>query len=275
VRNEKITLTPEVKTRMPKPKIGLSMLYTLSEPFNKMTQRLATVKTPRIEIVDDGLHTLNKKRVQTLNETAKSYGLTYTVHAPFADINIASPSKTILNASLKRLKQSMAYANALNAKLWVFHPGMQTGISAFYPGSDWKQNSQSICLLHKTAEEYGVKIALENVPEPYPFTMKSVEHFTKFHKETSLNINLVLDIGHANINKQIELFLTTFKDKIVHIHASDNMGEFDQHLGIGYGKINWQHFAQTLREIAYDKTIIVESVEHIEESLQKLTQLLA
>ena len=260
---------------MSKPKIGLSMLYTLSEPFSKMTQHLATVKTPRIEIVDDGLHALNKKRVQTLNETAKSYGLTYTVHSPFADINIASPSKPILNASLKRLKQSMAYTNALNSTLWVFHPGIKTGISMFYPGKDWKQNTESILLLHKTAEEYGVKIALENVPEPYPFIMKSVEHFTKFYNETNLNLNLTFDVGHANINKQIELFLTTFKDKIAHIHASDNMGETDQHLGIGYGKINWQQFAQTLREIAYDKTVIIESVEHIEESLQKLTQLLA
>jgi sugar phosphate isomerase/epimerase len=53
------------------------------------------------------------------------------------------------------------------------------------------------------------------------------------------------------------------------------MGETDQHLGIGYGRINWLSFAATLKEIAYDKAVIVESVEHIEESLQKLTQLLA
>lgn len=258
-----------------KPKIGLSMLYTLSEPFSKMIKRLATVTTSYIEIVDEGLHALNKPRVQTLNEAAKSYGLEYTVHAPFADINIASPSKLMLRASLKRLKQSMAYAQALNAKLWVFHPGMQTGISAFYPGRDWTQNIQSIRLLCKAAEEYGVKIALENLPEPFPFTMKSVEHFAKFYKETSLDTGLVLDVGHANINKQIGLFLTTFKGKIVHIHASDNMGELDQHLGIGYGKINWQQLAQTLKEIAYDKTVILESVEHVEESLSKLTQLLA
>jgi sugar phosphate isomerase/epimerase len=260
---------------MPKPKIGLSMLYCLNEPFNKMVQRLATVQTHYIEIVDDGTHTLNKKRVATLNETAKTHNIEYTVHSPFADINIASPSKPMLNAALKRLKQSITYANALNAKLWVLHPGMQTGISPFYPGKDWTQNKKSICLLHKAAEEYGVKIALENVPEPHLFTMKSVEDFTKFYKETNLNMDIVLDVGHANINKQITLFLTTFKSKIVHIHASDNIGETDQHLGIGYGKINWQQFAKTLKENAYDKTVIVESVEHVEESLQKMKQLLA
>jgi sugar phosphate isomerase/epimerase len=260
---------------MSKPKIGLSMLYTLSEPFSTMIKHLAAVKTSYIEIVDEGVHTLNKTRVQTLNEAAKSYGLTYTLHSPFADINIASPSKPILNASLKRLKQSMAFANAVNAKLWVFHPGMKTGISSFYPGEDWKQNIESIRLLQKTAEEYNVQIALENLPEPFLFTMKSVEDLIRFYEETNLNLGLVIDVGHANISNQIDRFLTTFKDKIVHIHASDNMGETDQHLGIGYGKINWQQLAQTLKEIAYDKIVMLETIEHVEESLQKLTQLLA
>jgi sugar phosphate isomerase/epimerase len=258
---------------MPKPKIGLSMLYCLGEPFSKMVQHLVTAETPYIEVVDDGLHALNKKRISRLNEAGKTRGIEYTVHAPFADINVASPSKPILNASLKRLKQSMANACALDAKLWIFHPGNQTGISPFYPGRDWKQNTESINLLHKTAEEYGVKIGLENVPEQYYFVMKSVEDFAKFYNETSLNIDLVLDLGHANLNSQIELFLRTFPDKIGHIHASDNMGETDQHLGIGYGKINWQQLAKTLRETAYDKTVIIESVEHVEESLTKLKQL--
>jgi sugar phosphate isomerase/epimerase len=260
---------------MPKPKIGLSMLYCLGEPFNKMVQHLATAKTQYIEVVDDGLHTLSKKRVSILNEAAKSKDVEYTVHAPFADINIASLSKSLLNATLKRLKQSIAYTSALNAQVWVFHPGIQTGISPFYPGRDWKQNIESIRALHKTAVEHGVKIALENVPEPYAFAMKSVEDFSKFYKETNLDIGLVLDVGHANLNGQIELFLRTFTDKIAHIHASDNMGETDQHLGIGYGRISWQRFAETLKEIAYDKTVIVESVEHVEESLQKLKTLLA
>jgi sugar phosphate isomerase/epimerase len=260
---------------MSKPKIGLSMLYTLSEPFNKMVKHLATVKTQYIEIVDEGLHALNKTRIQTLNETAKTYDLTYTLHSPFADINIASPSKPMLNASLKRLKQSMAFASALNAKVWVFHPGMKTGISMFYPNEDWKQNIQSIRLLCKAAEEYNVQIAMENLPEPFPFTMKGLKDFNRFYEETNMDLSLVLDVGHANISKETTRFLQTFKDKIVHVHASDNMGKMDQHLGIGYGKINWQELAQTLKEVAYDKTVMLESVEHIEESLQKLTQLLA
>ena len=241
-----------------------------------MVQRLSTVNTTCIEVVDDGLHALDKKRVIVLKDVAKLRGIKYTVHAPFADINIASPSKPMLNVTLKRLKQSMAYASALNAQLWIFHPGSKTGISMFYPGEDWKQNSESIRELRETAEEYGLNIAIENLPEKYGFIMKTPEDFQKFYKETGLNdVGIVLDVGHANLEGQTESFLRKMPDKIVHMHVSDNMGENDQHLGVGYGKINWQRFAETLREIAYDKTVMVESTEHVKESLQKLKQLLA
>jgi sugar phosphate isomerase/epimerase len=260
---------------MHKPKIGLSMLYCLGQPFDKMVKRLNRVETRYVEVMDEGLHTLNKKRVATLNRIGKSRNIHYTVHAPFADINIASPSKPILTVSLKRLRESMAHANALNAKLWVFHPGNKTGISMFYPKDDWKQNIKSLIQLHKTAEEYGLNIAIENLPERYGFLMKQPQDFQKFYKETALNdVGIVLDVGHANLEGQTEQFLKKMPDKIVHIHVSDNTGEHDQHLGIGYGKINWQQFAHTLREIAYDKTVIIESVQHVNESLQKLRQLI-
>jgi len=264
---------------MSKPKIGVSMLYCLSEPFSKMLKRLAKVEVQLVEVMDEGLHELSKKRVSKLNAIAKSKGIRYTVHAPFADINIAAPSKPMLNASIKRLGQSMAYANALNAQLWVFHPGAKTGISSFYPNQDWKQNIKTIRELHETAEKYGLNIAIENLPEKYGFLMKQPADFQKFYKETGLNdVGIALDVGHANLEGQTEHFLRKLPDKIVHMHISDNMGEHDQHLGIGYGKIDWQQFAETLREIAYDKTIIietVESMENVKESLQKLQQLLA
>ena len=106
--------------------------------------------------------------------------------------------------------------------------------------------------------------------------MKTPEDFQRFYKETSLHdIGIVLDVGHANLENQTLNFLRKLPDKIVHMHLSDNMGEHDQHLGIGYGKIDWQQFGETLHEIAYDKTIVIEAIEHVQESLKKLRQLLA
>ena len=260
---------------MSKAKVGVSMLYCLGEPFNRMVKRLSTMETRYIEILDDGTHELDKKRVATLKEAAKSYGLEYSLHAPFADVNIASPIKPMLNAAMKRLKQSIANANAMDAKLWVFHPGQRTGIGQFYPGADFKQNSQSIQQLYKTSEEYGVNIALENMPAKYWFLMNTPQEFNRLYKETNLPIGIVMDLGHANLENQIEPFFNLLADKITHIHASDNDGTDDQHFGIGEGKIDWNWFGQTLKKNGYDKNVIVESMTHVPESIQKLKQLLA
>lgn len=262
---------------MDNPKIGISMLYILAKPFDVMLKKLDTVNAEYVEVFDDGLHTLNKKRVEALNKAAKRLGIKFTLHCPIADINIASPSKNMLKASMKRLNQSMKYAQALDAELWVLHPGQVTGISPFYPDSDWKQNNQSIQLLHKTAKDLGrLRVAIENVPKRYGSIMKTPEDFARFYRETRLtDIGIVLDIGHANIEAQTEGFIDAFPDKIAHLHLSDNMGEHDQHLGIGSGIINWQQIAAKLKAIKFNGTIMVESVYDVPESLTKLKQLFA
>jgi sugar phosphate isomerase/epimerase len=240
-----------------------------------MLQHVAQSNAEYIEIVDDGLHELDKKRVLALKEIARSRKLRFSVHAPFADMNIASPSKPMLRAILKRLGRSMNYANLLDANLWIFHPGAKTGISMFYPGEDWTQNSKSLFKIFKTAKNYGLNIAIENLPEKYGFIMKSPRDFLRFYKESGLNgVGIALDVGHASLEGYTENFLRRLPDKIWHIHVSDNEGEHDQHLGIGYGRIDWKQFAKILHEIDYDKTIMVESTERVDESLKKLQQLL-
>jgi sugar phosphate isomerase/epimerase len=182
----------------------------------------------------------------------------------------------MLNATLKRLKQSMTYAKQLDAELWVLHPGLVTGITPFYPGSEWTQNAKSIQLLHESAKELGLRMAIENLPQKYGSIMKTPEDFTRLYKETNLtDIGIVLDIGHANLEAQTQPFLTQFSDKIWEMHISDNAGEKDEHLGIGHGKIDWQHFAHTLKRTTFDGTVMVESVFNVPESLKKLRQLLA
>jgi sugar phosphate isomerase/epimerase len=259
---------------MSKAKVGVSMLYCLGEPFNRMVKRLGTMDTKYIEILDDGIHKLDKKRVASLKEAAKSHDLTYSLHAPFADINIASPSKDMLSASMKRLKQSMIYANEMDAKVWVFHPGAKTGIGQFYPDGDWKQNNQSIQELYRQAEDLGVNIALENLPAKYYFFMSKAEDFARFYRETNLPVGIVLDLGHAELEGQIQPFFNLLADKIIHIHASDNDGQEDLHLGVGRGKIDYNMFGETVKKIGYDKSVIVESITDVPESIKKLKQLL-
>jgi sugar phosphate isomerase/epimerase len=258
---------------MSKIEIGLSMLFCLSEPFTSLLKRLEKVNVHYVELLDEGLHTLDDKRVKALRKIAEAHNIEFMIHSPFADINIATPSPTLQRAILKRLEKSMLHASQLQSKLWIFHPGLKTAVTPFYPGSDWQLNIDSIRRLQKIAENHGVEIAIENVPEPFPFVLKSVEDFSRFYEELNNDLNLTLDVGHANLNQQIQAFITTFSDKIIHVHASDNKGNYDAHLGIGYGTINWTNVAKALENIGYCGAVIVESVKHVEESLQRLREI--
>ena len=257
---------------MVKPKIGLSMLYCLGQPFEKMADEIPRTKPTYIELVDDGFHALDKKKVATLNSIRQSYDKKYTVHAPFDGINIALPPGSLLNSTLRRLKNSIVNAAALDCQMWVFHPGMRTALSMFYPGMDWSRNLESVRLLFRFARDHGVEASVENIMEA--FVMKDVDEFKKFYDEIGEDIGLAFDTGHANVVGELEDFLTCFSDKMVHVHAHDNHGKSDEHLCVGHGNIDWDLVTKHLKRVSFSKAVIVESVEDIDESIKRLEKLL-
>jgi sugar phosphate isomerase/epimerase len=255
--------------------IGLSMLFCLGEPFSTMLARIGDFDVRCIEVVDEGFHALSHKRVDALNRVAKDLGLEFTVHAPFADVNIASPNPVLRRVMLKRLEKSLGYARKLKCRQWVFHSGWKSGVSEFYPNLDWKTNIRSVRGLTVTAKKLGVDIAIENTPEPFSFLVKRMRDVALFYSELGADVDLgmAFDVGHANTTKEIFGFIDKFHDKIVHVHVSDNEGKYDQHRGVGYGRIEWKAVAKALKAINYKGAIVCESVDHVPESLQVMRRL--
>ena len=264
-----------VVVNVPKPEIGLSTLFCLGESFPSLLKHLREVGVRHVEIVDEGSHALDNRRIKSLKRMTEARDLDFVVHAPFAGINIAVPSPVLRRTILKRLEKSIFYAGQLDCRLWLFHPGLQTGVSHFYPGRDWQLNLDSVRTLLKIARKEGVEIAIENVPEPYPFVMKNIQDFSRFYGELDDDIGMVLDVAHANLNRQIQDFIRQFSEKIVHMHVSDNDGTHDLHLGIGYGNIDWKSVAKEIKKAKYSNVIMLESIEYVEESLQTLRKLFA
>lgn len=254
-------------------RIGLSMLFCLGEPFQAVIKRLREFDVEHIEIVDEGPHALNSWRVSLLKEAIKGRSISLSVHAPFADINIASTSPIIRHAIMKRLKKSIRLSAQLNPECWVFHPGIKSAVSDALPNIDWKLNLKSTHELLKEARGNGLRIVIENVPEPFPFLLKRAEEFELFYEglgEDGQDLNIAFDVGHASINGQIDEFIEKFRDKIVHAHLHDNNGDIDSHLGIGFGKINWPKIIEGLKRVNYRGALVIESKSNIEESIRAL-----
>ena len=258
---------------MTRPEIGLSMLYCLGEPFKSVLKHLKQVDVQHVELADEGLQSLNKRRIKPLKEIAESHNLDFVVHAPWAGINIATPDQTVRHAVMKRLKNSIVLSGQLGCRLWLFHPGSFAGLEHFYPGKAWKQNLESVRSLLQVARQEGVNISIENTPEPFPFLMKNAGDFHRFYEDFDDDIGMVLDVAHANINNQIQAFLEQFSKKIVHMHVSDNNGDSDMHLGIGHGNINWKNIAKAIKVADYGNLIMIESIEHVQESIKFLQEL--
>ena len=102
--------------------------------------------------------------------------------------------------------------------------------------------------------------------------------FRKPDKEIIENLNelkITFDIGHSFLNNNISDFLK-ISDMIAHIHIHDNNGEFDEHLCIGKGKINFNNFKKDLKKIDAIKMIELQnkSINDLDLCINNLKNLL-
>lgn len=254
--------------------LAASTLHLLDYSLEDILETLVTLNVKNIELADSGNHALNPKRAERLQELRASYELEFSIHAPYADTNLSADDDLVREWILKRIRASIRFASDLEAKNIVIHPGWTTATERFMRGRSWDLNIRSLRWLQKYAGDYGVECLLENVPNPTPYLLVTVDDFRLFDEEMTPPLNYVLDIGHANLTGEIYDFMDAFGSKIKHVHVSDNEGEQDQHLPIGQGVINWESVVKSLKRINYDGWLVVESYEKMAESLEYLKKLL-
>jgi sugar phosphate isomerase/epimerase len=254
-------------------KLAVSTLHLLHKPLEEAFNELVALPVNRIELADSGNHSLNTRRIERLQELASSYDIHYSIHAPYADTNLAADDDLIREWVLKRIRASIRFASELNAECLVIHPGWTTATEQFNRGRSWELNIRSLHWLLRYAGEYGVECLIENVPNPTPYLLVSVDDFDLFEEEMEPPMNYVLDVGHAHLQGEEYKFIEKYGYKIKHVHVSDNLGESDQHLPIGEGDINWRNVFDSLDDAGFDGWTVIESYTKINESIEYLSNL--
>ena len=114
---------------------------------------------------------------------------------------------------------------------------------------------KSLSSIDRISAEYGVRIAVENMPS-FPFMLgHTAEEMNDLIGMT--NLGFCLDIGHANTTGQIDELIKTFRDRLVNVHIHDNNGEMDEHLTLGEGNIDFKRIIESLK--GYTGNFIIES----------------
>jgi sugar phosphate isomerase/epimerase len=114
---------------------------------------------------------------------------------------------------------------------------------------------------------------VENVPGIF----SSVDPL-KSIMESVPGLGFHLDVGHAFIGRnRFNQLLSAFKDKLAHVHLSDNRMRDDDHLPLGAGRIDWDHVIKGIKRAGYDGTFTLEVFSndrrYVLSSMEKLKDL--
>jgi sugar phosphate isomerase/epimerase len=225
-------------------------------------------------------HTLIREQEDQIVKALEKYNMAMVCHLP-TFLAIADLTKSLREASVKEMTDSLELASEMGALKAVLHPWYVTGLGALVADQAKQYGLESVAIIVDKADQLGLTLCIENmfprarsIVEPDGF----VELFDRFP-----TLKLTLDTGHAHIarkgkNRNLE-FLERFSDRIGHIHASDNFGKEDNHLPVGAGNLDFRKIIKGLNSIGYDQTVTLEvfsrDKEFLRLSREKLSAMIA
>lgn len=217
---------------------------------------------PEIAFKGSDLDQLSWDSLRHTGRQLAAAGLACTVHAPFMDLNPGALEPLVFAATRHRFAQSINAAQALGARLLVFHPGYD---SWKYGGQDhlWLEQSQLFWppLLEQAAQA-GCRMVLENVFEARTETL-----VTLLDSLDSPLLGHCFDIGHWHLFAEVSLaeWFAALGPRLSHLHLHDNFGKYDEHLPVGEGRIDFASLFSLVSTLPQQPTMALEA--HSQEAL--------
>jgi len=223
-------------------KLGVSTWSLLNTDLDSAVRAIGDAGFEYIEIWGEVPHAYPEwTDWKPLKQTLSNYDMTLTLHAPFTDLNLATPFQPVRGAVARTLADFVKFGEHLGASMITFHPGSVYN-EALVPES----TENSVAILRGLVKESGgrLTICIENQARS-----KSKYHFPLASTIESLELLLAqvegsrftLDTGHAHVSGLDPLILAErVGSKLAEIHLSNNAGVIDDHLILREGTANIQ-----------------------------------
>ncbi len=225
----------------------------MNDPSIGLLEELEWISNHNFDYIDltlepPGAYEFNLKEVKG---KLKELGLETIGHTnPF--LPSIHPLKSIRRACLKEFEKYVNIFRKLDVKLMNIHPYNYRHFMS--QEKKIEANIELLKQVQRLCSKTDITLMLENgIP------MDDPKKFQKVFDQIP-EIMVHLDIGHANLAPKnlTEEFFIKFKEKIVHVHVSDNKGEMDDHLPLSRGNIDWQRMIRLMKTYGYDGTITLE-----------------
>jgi sugar phosphate isomerase/epimerase len=178
-------------------------------------------------------------------------GLSVVGHTAYY-LPFASPVGALRDAAIGDVVGTLDFFKEAGAGMVTVHP--DPGKGAMDSQATIGLNALSFKIISDEAVKRGINIIVENVPgifssvEPLKAVLNSVPGMG-FH----------FDVGHAFVGRnRFNQILSAFKDRLAHVHLSDNRMRDDDHLPLGTGRIDWDEVVKAIKKSGYDGTFTME-----------------
>lgn len=225
-----------------------------------------------IYIDANGLDTYTQDEIDRINSTFEKYGLSKIAHGPFYDLNPGSKDPQIRELTKRRFIAALEFCKDIKTNHIVFHTGYQPIFYKNFSELFLDLSSEVWQDVLNVAIENDIVISIENSIESTPEIIVKL-----LSRMNSTSFKACFDIGHFNAFGERSIF-ECLKEYPPHsideIHLSDNNGDFDTHLALGEGEIDFVRFFKEIDKLGIEP--IVTSEPHSKEDIDKnLNYLLA
>jgi sugar phosphate isomerase/epimerase len=181
----------------------------------------------------------------------KDTGLDVVGHTAYY-LPFGSPVAALREAAVRDVIACLGFLREAGASVVTVHP--DPGVGPIDHSTVVSLNALSFKIISDEAAKHGMTLVAENVPGPF----SSVEAIRSLLGAVPA-LGFHLDVGHAFIRRnRFRQLLTAFKEKLLHVHLSDNRLRADDHMPIGAGSIAWEDVIKNIKKSGYDSTITLE-----------------
>jgi sugar phosphate isomerase/epimerase len=245
-------------------KAGLSSLLFACGKVEEAIEAAARLGYETVEIVYDFPHFGSGKEpaATELKRMINDNSLGVTIHSSFWDLNPASFYPEVRKLTLKRIEKSAMLCAKLDGEILVVHPGkcpVPDSLPVYAKSAELYRKFLDELL--PCVKEVGVKVCIENGnSRDNPHSLLPELGGLVAEKE----IGMTLDVAHAflrygskNVDKIVQ-DLKKVRCYVQHVHLHDNLGQRDDHMVPGEGKLKLKKIIDCLREGGYSSIVVAE-----------------
>ena len=242
-------------------RLGVSTLLFSSHHIIDAVRGIARLGHHRIELfcelVGLDVDTVEDATIRRLAELADEYGLDYSIHPPV--VNTAAFDDDERAVVIHKYRATLALAERLGIRDMVIHSGHRPCVQvSAEQGRELAR--RTLRAVGETAGNVGVRLLLENTGWHEHAILDTPGDLLELAESACPpDTGILLDTGHAVLQHfGVVDCARIWLPHLAQVHAHDNAGEFDDHLPLGEGVIDWSSLIGLLAGAGWDGVFMLE-----------------